>query len=418
MLKHILTIIKNERKQNIGLWIELLIVAVFLWYIVDNVYVTLNNYFKPLGFDTEHTYIMHLEYLNENSTEFIGDLPSETAVKHIHTALERIQRNPMIEAASISFNSSPHIGSNRSRTVYRDTLSSKHSVLNRTVTPDFFRVFRYHSTNGDTDELVQALERNELVISPEVAEELFPNGESPVGKHISFEKGDSVRLYRVGAVSDVVRYDNFSNWNSFYAKRMDNDFLENFSKEWVVGLEFCVRVKTEEDHDFIRRFRQDMTQQLRLGNFYLGMIQSIPENKEAYQKDDMNDLKTRMFIVIFLLVNIFLGITGIFWFRTQHRRGEIGLRISLGDTPREILKKFYVEGLLLLTAAIIPTMLVIYILGREEMLASYLMEFTFARYCIGLLITYLLLALMIILGIMIPAAKAVKVPPAEALRDE
>lgn len=418
MFKHILTIIKNERRQNTGLWIELLIVSVFLWYIVDNVYVTINNYCKPLGFDTEHTYIMHLGLLNENSHEYVKDIPNETAVGYLHTALERIRQNPIIEAASISLHSSPHIGSNRSRSIYRDTLHTRYSVLNRTVTPDFFRVFRYRSINSSTDELVRALERGELVISTEVAKELFKAGESPIGEQLSFSRIDSAQLYRIGAVSDVIRYDNFSSWNAYFAQRMDNDFLENFSGNWVSALEFCVRVKPEEDHDFIRRFRQEMTQQLRLGNYYLGEIQSIPINKKAFQKDDINDLKMRMFIVLFLLVNIFLGITGIFWFRTQHRRSEIGLRVSLGDTPGQVLRKYYIEGLLLLSTAMIPAMITIYILGREEMFATNLMRFTAGRYFIGFIITYTLLALMIILGIRIPARKAVKVPPAEALRDE
>lgn len=418
MFKHILTIIKNERKQNIGLWIELLIVSVFLWYIVDNVYVTLHNYYKPLGFDTEHTYIMHLGLLNESSSEYVKDIPGETAVGYLHTVLQRIQQNPMIEAASISLHSSPHIGSNRSRGIHRDTLQTRYSILNRTVTPDFFRVFKYRSINGSTDELVQALQRNELIISANVAEELFKEDEFPVGQQVSFSSSDSADLYRIGAVSEIVRYDNFSNWNSYFAQRMDNDFLKGFSDEWVSGLEFCVRVKPEEDHDFIRRFRQDMTQQLRLGNYYLGEIQSIPVNKKAFQKDDINDLKMRMFIVLFLLVNIFLGITGIFWFRTQHRRSEIGLRVSLGDTPTQVLQKYYVEGLLLLTAAMIPAMIVIFILGREGIFATYLMHFTVGRYFIGFLITSILLIAMIILGIGIPARKAVKVAPAEALRDE
>lgn len=339
MIKHILTIIKNERKQNTGLWIELLIVSVFLWYIVDDVYVTLYNYNRPLGFDTEHTYIMHLGRLSENSPEYIQDIPAETAVGHLRTALERIEQNPMIDAASISQNSSPHIGSNRSQSMYRDTIQTRYSVLNRTVTPNFFKVFKYRSTNGNTDELVQALERGELVLSIDVANELFTANESPVGKQVSFSKSDSANLYRVGAISEIVRYDNFSNWNSYFARQMDNDFLQMFTGEWVGGLEFCVRVKPEHDHDFIRRFREEMTHQLRLGNYYLGDIQSIPVNKAAFQKDDINDLKMRMFVILFLLINIFLGVTGIFWFRTQHRRSEIGLRISLGDTPEQVLKK-------------------------------------------------------------------------------
>ena len=308
--------------------------------------------------------------------------------------------------------------SNRSHGLHRDTLSTRYPTLNRTVTPDFFRVFRYQSTNGSTDELVRALERGELVISTEVEKELFGKDESAVGQYISFEKSDSAQLYTVGAVSDVIRYDNFSNWSAYFAQRLENDLLESFSGEWVGGLEFCVRVTPEEDHDFIRRFREDMSRQLRLGNYYLGDIRSIPAIKEATQMDNVNDLKMRMFVILFLLVNILLGIIGIFWFRTQHRRSEIGLRVSLGDTSAQVLKRYYTEGLLLLTAAMIPALIIIYILGREAILQVYLMPFTATRYLIGFGITYLLLAGMIILGIWLPARKAVKVPPAEALRDE
>jgi putative ABC transport system permease protein len=418
MLKHILTIIKNERRQNIGLWTELLIVALFLWYITDDVYVTLHNYCKPLGFDTQHTYILYMGILNENSSEYLPDISPETSANLLHTALERIRLNPMIEAASISFHSSPHIGSNRSRLIFRDTLQTRYGVLIRTVTPDFFRVFKYRSLGGSTDELVQALERNEMVLSVGATEWLFKEDESPVGKQVSLSRSDSTDLYRIGGVSEAVRYDNFSNWDNYYAELLDNDFLKRFSNERVSYLEFCMRVKPEEDHDFIRRFRHDMTQQLRLGNYYPGEMQPIAAGKKAYQKDNVNDLKMRMFIVFFLLVNIFLGIAGIFWFRTQHRRSEIGLRISLGDTPRQILRKYCIEGLLLLAAAMIPATITICILGREEVLSTTLMDFTVGRYFTGLIITCVLLATMIYLGIRIPARKAVNMPPAEALRDE
>ena len=417
MLKHIITIIKNERKQNIGLWIELLIVSVFLWYIVDNVYVTLNNYNKPLGFDTEHTYIMHLGYLNDNSPRYLKDISTEEGVDNILTALERIKQNPMIEAASISQNSSPHIGSNSSRNIFRDTLQSNYTLLRR-VTPDFFKVFKYESVNGSSDELVQALERGEYVISSETTQYLFKEDESPIGKQLSFSKEEDSDKFTVGAVSKTVRYDNFSNWNNYVAYPMNNSFLGIFSNEWVMALEYCVRVKPDEDYDFVNRFRKDMTQQLQIGNFYLSDIKYIPDNKKAYQKDDINDLKMKMYVVLFLLVNIFLGVTGIFWFRTQHRRSEIGLRIAIGDTPKQVLNKYFAEGLLLLGATIIPSMIAIYVIYRNELLNTYLMKFTVDRFFIGFIITYTLLAAMIVLGILIPARKAVKVPPAEALRDE
>lgn len=416
MIKHLLKIIWNERSHNIGLWIELFLVSLFLWYITDYLYVTISEYTRPMGFDIENTYKVQIGMLSDKNTDFLKDEPIEADVKRLETIIERIQHNSMIEAASVSFQSSPHIGSNSSHSLFRDTLQTDYA-LRRLVTPDFFRVFRYKSKNGSTDELVNALKKDELVISENIENTLFKNGESAVGKDISFEQSDSAQMFRVGAVSTIIRYDNFSNWESYYAKKIEDDYFSYIAGDGIDLLEICVRVKPEEDYDFTNRFREQMTGQLRLGNYYLNAIQSIPENTETFQLDDMNNLQVRFFIILFLLINIFLGITGIFWFRTQHRRGEIGVRIATGGTRKGILKMFFTEGLLLLTFAMVPSMIVYAFIKNTDILV-YSWTFTTGRYFIGFGITYVLLALMIILGIWFPARKAIKVSPADALRDE
>ena len=416
MIKHLLKIIWNERSHNIGIWIELLLVSLFLWYITDYLYVTISEYNRPMGFDIENTYKIQLGILNDQNTDFMKDEPLDADVARLKTILERIQHNSMIEAASVSFHSSPYNGSNSLLFLYNDTLQTNYA-LRRMVTPDFFKVFRYKSKNGSTEELVKALERDELVISASIEKKLFGKKESAVGREISFEKSDSAQLYRVGAVSTNIRYDNFSNSDSYYADKINNDYYNFLARDYIDILEICVRVKPEEEHDFENRFRIQMTEQLRLGNYYLNTIQSIPEIKKAFQLDDMNDLRMRFFIIFFLLINIFLGITGTFWFRTQYRRNEIGVRIAMGETRKGLLKLFYTEGLLLLTFAMIPSMLVFAFIKNAEIL-HYYWTFTIGRSFIGFGITYLLLALMILLGIWFPARRAVKVSPADALRDE
>lgn len=415
MIKHLLKIIWNERSHNIGLWIELFLVSLFLWYITDYLYVTISEYNQPMGFDIENTYKVQLGILSDKNSEFIKDEPLKADVERLKTILERIQQNSMIEAASISIHSSPYISGNSSQPLHRDT--NNINSLRRMVTPDFFRVFRYKSKSGSTDELVNALKKDELVISESVEKALFKNGESAVGKEISFEQSDSGQLYRVGAVSTNIRYDNLTDWNTYFAKQVEPGYFYFFARDYIDVLELCVRVYPEEDYDFKNRFRGQMTEQLRLGNYYLNTIQSIPENKTSLHLDDVNDLQVRFFIILFLLINIFLGITGIFWFRTQHRRGEIGVRIATGDTRKGILKMFYTEGLLLLTFAMLPSMLVFAFIKNADILV-YSSAFTAGRYFIGFGITYVLLALMIILGIWFPARKAIKVSPADALRDE
>ena len=58
MMKQLLKQIYNERRSNAFLWIELLLVFVVLWYIVDLVYVTLHIYYQPMGFNIENTYCL------------------------------------------------------------------------------------------------------------------------------------------------------------------------------------------------------------------------------------------------------------------------------------------------------------------------------------------------------------------------
>ena len=54
--------------------------------------------------------------------------------------------------------------------------------------------------------------------------------------------------------------------------------------------------------------------------------------REDYNRTNVNQMQTRFWMMGFLLVNILLGIVGTFWFRTQHRRGELGLRVAVGST--------------------------------------------------------------------------------------
>ncbi len=136
MIKHIFTILWNERKQNIALWLELMIVSAFLWYIGDTVYYTVKNYLKPLGFDVEHTYEMRLGLLTADHKAYIPDLSVDEQIGYLATILERVQNNPMIEAASYSFMARPYNRENSSIVCCRDTLrtQAQYSFAGRLLT--------------------------------------------------------------------------------------------------------------------------------------------------------------------------------------------------------------------------------------------------------------------------------------------
>ena len=63
------------------------------------------------------------------------------------------------------------------------------------------------------------------------------------------------------------------------------------------------------------------------------------------------DLNGIYAITTFLILNIFLGIIGTFWYRTQTRRSEVGLRLALRATRQGVKQMIFGETLLILFIA-------------------------------------------------------------------
>ena len=110
---------------------------------------------------------------------------------------------------------------------------------------------------------------------------------------------------------------------------------------------------------------------------------------------------------------------GTFWFRRQHRRGEIALYKALGGTNKTVFYRLLTEGVLLLVLATIPAVIIDWNLAYAEFnvrMNNTTLEI--GRFIITSVTSFILILLMIIIGIGIPARKAMKIQPAEALREE
>lgn len=152
---------------------------------------------------------------------------------------------------------------------------------------------------------------------------------------------------------------------------------------------------------------------------FIAEVRSFDDIRRNYQQSQTNSMRSYILGMVFLLLNIFLGLLGTFWFRTQQRRGEIALMKSLGGTDHSVFVRQLVEGLLLLVIATIPAVFINWNLANSE-LNAWMNGTTIegGRFIITVLISFILIALMIVVGIWIPARKAMKVQPAEALHNE
>ena len=84
MNRNLLKQIWNERRSNAFLWMELFVVFVILWYIVDVVYVTLSIYNLPMGFDIENTYVLRFERMTSKAAAYQPGRTMKEDVADLH----------------------------------------------------------------------------------------------------------------------------------------------------------------------------------------------------------------------------------------------------------------------------------------------------------------------------------------------
>ena len=100
--------LRNEWRGNFFLALELLVVFVVLWYIVDWCCVTARVYFAPMGFDTNHCYCLMLNRLTPNSSLYEADRTPENDMDDMLEIAERLRHRPGVEEVAISQNSIPY----------------------------------------------------------------------------------------------------------------------------------------------------------------------------------------------------------------------------------------------------------------------------------------------------------------------
>ena len=331
MTKKLLVQIKNEWRNNLWLALELLVVSVVMWFVVDYLYTRTATYLEPRGFDISHCYLIEMGKLTDKSPDYIPNQTDEQEDADILELVDRLRRRPEIEAVSLSQNSYPYNGSNSTDLVQYDTLVSGNWTIRRLVTPDFVRVFRYQGTRGETPEqLAGMLEKGEFLASDNLYRKYGHPLTEFVGKSFRLF-GDTIQTYRLGAALKDVRYNDFEQARDSYT------FL--YKLDWYdTGLELCVRVRENQDHDFIQRLKTDSEKQFRIGNIFISEIRSFKDIRRNFQQTWSNDLRNYVMGMGFLLLNIFLGLLGTFWFRTQQRRSEIALHKVHGASDMSILK--------------------------------------------------------------------------------
>lgn len=416
MVKHIFKMIWNQRKSNSWLLGELLLVFVCLWYIVDYFLVVLYTFNAPVGFDLSHTYRFLFNAREEGAEGYVTmEEHPATVGDDLWEAIDRLRRMPEVEAVSFSRFGIPYNTMDNYISLRADTLSEGVACRLYYVSPSYFELYRIRPASGYKGELKDGLSDRAIVITEDAAAKLFP-GENAVGKRVYLQNGNDP--LEIGAVTRTGRGSEFERVRpQAYLYQGESD-VKAFPGEMLPWAEVSVRVKPEAEKDFAEKFMTEKSGQVEQGNLYLQNITPLSSTREDALREGKSDMKTRVFILFFLLLNIFLGIIGTFWFRTRQRQGEMGLRMALGSTRSRLRITVLSEGVFLLTVAFVPALLICLNIALLDLTSTGLLDNTVLRFAGGIILTYLLIVGMIIAGVWYPANEAASLEPAEALHYE
>lgn len=417
MKRKLLRQILNEWRTNIWLAVELLLVGCVMWWLTDNLWVKYSTYNEPLGYDTSHVYRLNIVTLNEKSPDFKPYPDDDASIADYQTLIRRLEARPEIEVVSSAVNSHFYNPNNSYISMYLDSIGGNY--LRRWATPGFFQVFRIHGINGETPEVMdEALAKapwNWFMASDNLLRYNSPKSIESMAKYIGrkFHQMDSTE-YTLTKVFPPLRYSDYQSayLNPSLLLPLKQDQLKYFN-------ETLLRVKENLDIDFVENIMKASLNELRVGNWYIASATSFDEIRKKYNQGSTQDTISTVVWSLFLLLNIFLGVLGTFWFRTSQRTPEIALRMANGASRRDIFRRVLAEGEIILIAVTPVSMAICYMITHYELNAFYMGDyFDPIRFFGCALITFALISLMIVVGSWLPARKAMSISPALALKTE
>ena len=419
MIRHIFKLIWNERRANRWIFIEYFLVFCVLWICCNFISSIFRTYEAPPGFDISQVYMINMDK-NPNVQEDIDNY--EVAL----TLLDRVKRHPNVEFVAMGKGIPFGRYSSWGGMNVNDNDSIRYLVKTARVTSDFFNVFQIPLTSGEIFDWQDEGNRNTAVISA-FKKDLFGGGQEnlipiyPIHKLIEQKEEEDLVINVAGTTGRIVNsYSRFEDHVSTVflpLPRQETRLPEN---------DIVIRVKQDTRKDFPYEFIKDMKEQLSIGTYFLASIKPIEEIKNERSTVVLGKLNSIYAVAFFLIVNIFLGILGTFWFRVQSRRSEIGLRLAVGSSKKMVQKIFIYETFfLLLPASIIGTVICVALFGGALLdilgipaINREIWKIGREQDMINFVLTFGFLAIVSIAAVLYPANRAANIQPAETLREE
>lgn len=398
MKRKLLKQIIKEWRSNLWITIELMLVSGFVFGLIFYLYNALYVYNMPKNYNLDNTYLLNYGYIPYGTDGFDEEAAKNPEPTQRYNLLKTLRSHPIVEAVTFSFAANPYCTNSQGISCRADTTGTDyHSSWLYQISPDYPRVYRLKGTNGETPERLAALVKEGKVL---ITKDMFPDAGNLINTYI-YDTNNTA--YLVGAVVEPMRrYDYSKDGTGFFMPLPDPSY-----GAWV---HLAVRIKPEFKGDVTKT----LVKEIRSGNMIIKSVQPMSDVRRQTLRSVDTRLRNVIIIAIFMLFNLFLGVLGTFWLRSQARTGEIAIRKVNGAADMSILRRMLGESMILMTTAAaigLPAgfLFIKYVFGDDYYTSTIVPSMA---------ITYAAVTLMTLLGTLFPTLKAMHVNPAEALKSE
>lgn len=415
---HNLQMIWARLSSNGWVLAELFLVFIVMWFLCDSLGCMKYTFYRPLGYDIDHVYRLTMISGGESRDTTLLDADKYWSI------LQKLEQEPSVEAASLSYWSLPMSGANSNNSLaVQDTIWLNGRLIH--ATGGYTRVFRMQEDPARPFSSLP-IGDNHVMMSQTAVDyfkERYP--EFSLNTPLAW-RGDTVNTVTQGGAIGSFRTYRYGDNARWYFMRMGEQYIrEEYGDQWA---QIVFRVKPAADGaDYREQFIREIAPRLDTDDIFIADAEPYEQQQTQFEvlNGDTDKVNSQAIVVFFLLGNVFLGLIGTFWFRTRRRRSEIALRLAMGSTKNQIFRLLTGEGLLLLTLVTLPAMVICYnvgiaelTIGRTELISTWPVEWSAVRFLLGSLGAWVLIALMVMMGIWYPARQAMKIQPAEALHEE
>lgn len=437
MLKLIFKNLWQRRRQNAWLFAELIIVTILTWVIIDPTVVGIYDINSDLGYDVDRIVRVTVKVYPKEADRYNPDYESDEAKEDAYRALlTKASQLPKVEICSYLGHGIDDFSTINTGLRFvdetTDTVIGLYGI-NLTAGEKFFTLYGIQSTEGSpsADQLDSGiLGENDIVITESVDRTFWPERRGVKNKR--FVKGvmaDGDTIYRnVAAIVKDFKYHAATRTGAVTLQPERYDYR---GKNWI---DLTLRLADGENaDDYVSDFRKTITEDLRVGNYYVADV--VSQREQIAFLDGEEGISTRrnlhFFIAALFLVNLIIGVVGCVWLQTGKRLTELGVLRSYGALKSQIIKLLIGESVIMATVAFMIGDLIYLQYALKEGLsighdnnAQYIAPAdiwvnNFAEhFAIVSAIVYVIIILCVILGTYFPARHVSRIEPVDALRDE